>query len=100
MALVLGTVGQKLESLQKTIRETKKDLEEAVSEGLNASDKNEEQEKGIFLCSDRKFGNTVTCINGETRKSTQGNCECLGKFEAKFQTLSGFLPAAYDTEEK
>lgn len=78
-------------SLQKTIRETKKDLEEAVSEGVNTVMKMKSKEKGSFLCSDRKFGNAVTCINEETRRSTQGNCECLGKFEGKISNLNWLL---------
>lgn len=78
-------------SLQKTIRETEKDLEEAVSEGLNTVTKMKSKVKGHFLCSDRKFGIAVTCINEETRKSTQGNCEYLEKFEGKISNFNWLL---------
>lgn len=87
-------------SLQKTIRETKKDLEEAVSEGLNTVMKMKSKEKGNFLCSDRKFGNAVTCINERLEGVPRGTVNAWGNLKAKFQTLTGFLPAAYDIKRE
>lgn len=60
----------------------------------------EAKEKGHFLCSGRQFGNTVTCINEETRKSPQWNCGCLGRFEGKLPNLNWLLSAACDKIEE
>lgn len=99
MALALDSaMVRRWNSLHKTVYETWKDTEEAVREGVSTVRKMllEAKEKGHFLCSGRKFGNTVTCVNEETRKSTQRNCGCLRRFEGEISNLSWLLSAACD----
>lgn len=87
-------------SLQKTIRETKKDLEEAVSEGLNTVMKMKSKEKGVFYAVTENLAVLSPALMRRLAGVPRGTVNAWGNLKAKFQTLTGFLPAAYDIKRE